>query len=79
MQFALNMDREKLNKISKYCKKLQYLEENKQFSKDYKRAVLEKLKKKRQIMDKLVAKEIKKNKVGDFVQKCTPKKKIMLN
>ena len=73
------MDREKLNKISKYCKKLQYLEENKQFSKDYKRAVLEKLKKKRQIMDKLVAKEIKKNKVGDFVQKCIPKKKIMLN
>ena len=73
------MDREKLNKISKYCKKLQYLEENKLFSKDYKRAVLEKLKKKRQIMDKLVAKEIKKNNFGDFVKKCTPKKKIMLN
>ena len=46
MQFALNMDREKLNKISKYCKKMQHLEENKQFSEDYKRAVLEKFSKK---------------------------------
>ena len=46
MQFALNMDREKLNKISKYCKKMKYLEENKEFSEDYKRAVLEQIKKK---------------------------------
>ena len=35
----------------------------------------ESLKKKRQIIDKLVAKEIKKNKVGSSVQKCTPKKR----
>ena len=34
----------------------------------------ESFKKKRQIIDKLVAKEIKKNKVGSSVQKCTPKK-----
>ena len=79
MQFALNMDREKLNKISKYCKKMKYLEEKKQFSEDYKRAVLEEIKKKRQIMDKLVAKESKKRNVGDFVQKCTPKKEVMLD
>ena len=46
MQFALNMDREKLNKISKYCKKMKYLEEKKQFSEDYKRAELEQIKKK---------------------------------
>ena len=45
MQFPLNMDREKLNKISKYCKKIKYLEENKEFSEDYKRAVLEQIKK----------------------------------
>ena len=45
MQFPLNMDREKLNKISKYCKKMKYLEENKEFSEDYKRAVLEQIKK----------------------------------
>ena len=67
MQFALNMDREKLNKISKYCKKMKYLEEKKQFSEDYKRAVLEQIKKKRQIMDKLVAKESKIRNVGDFI------------
>ena len=30
-------------------------------------------------MDKLVAKEIKKQKVESFVQKCTPEKKIMMN
>ena len=39
------MDREKLNKISKYWKKMKYLEENKEFSEDYKRAVLEQIKK----------------------------------
>ena len=39
------MDREKLNKMSKYCKKMKYLEENKEFSEDYKRAVLEQIKK----------------------------------
>ena len=43
MQFPLNMDREKLNKISKYWKKMKYLEENKEFSEDYKRAVLEQI------------------------------------
>ena len=58
---------------------MKYLEDKKQFSEDYKRAVLEQIKKKRQIMDKLVAKESKKRKVGDFVQRYTPKKKLMLD
>ena len=43
---------------------MKYLEDKKQFSEDYKRAVLEQIKKKRQIMDKLVAKESKKRKLG---------------
>ena len=58
---------------------MKYLEEKNQFSEDYKRAVLEQIKKKRQIMDKLVAKESKIRNVGGFVQKCTPKKKVMLD
>lgn len=58
---------------------MKYLEDKKQFSEDYKRAVLQQIKKKRQIMDKLVAKESKKRKVGDFVQRYTPKKKLMLD
>ena len=53
---------------------MKYLEDKKEFSEDYKRAVLQEIKKKRQIMDKLVAKESKKRKVGDFVQRYTPKK-----
>ena len=55
------------------------IERTRYFTEEFKNHELGKLKKKRQIMDKLVAKEIKKNKVGSFVQKCTPKKKITLN
>ena len=54
------MDREKLEKISKYCKKMKYIEENKLLIKEFKTVELEKLKKKRKIMDKLVHREIKK-------------------
>ena len=54
------MDREKLEKISKYCKKMKEIEENKLLTKEFKTVELEKLKKKRKLMDKLVYRDIKK-------------------
>ena len=75
MQFALNMDREKLNKISKYCKKMQHLEENKQFSEDYKRAVLEKLKKRDKLWTNWLQRKLRKTKLGVLFRNVLQKRK----
>ena len=75
MQFALNMDREKLNKISKYCKKMKYLEEKKQFSEDYKRAVLEQIKKKDKLWTSWLQRKVRKEMLGILFRNVLQKRK----
>ena len=75
MQFALNMDREKLNKISKYCKKMKYLEEKNQFSEDYKRAVLEQIKKKDKLWTSWLQRKVRKEMLGILFRNVLQKRK----
>ena len=55
------------------------IEENKLLTKEFKTVELEKLKKKRKLMDKLVYREIKKQNTEINYWKCAPKKKINIS
>ena len=58
---------------------MKYIEENKLLIKEFKTVELEKLKKKRKIMDKLVYREIKKKNTEINYWKSAPKKKINIS